>query len=539
MKSVISVQQRFAELTKPDITRSTFDRSHGYKTTCDAGMLYPIYLDEMLPGDTLKLNFNAFGRLATLHSPIMDNIFMDVHFFSVPNRLVWDNFVKQMGEQDNPGDSTNYLTPMKTVTTAYAENSLQDYMGLPTKVTGYEHSALFERAYYAIYNQWYRDQNIINSLVFPKGDSDTTNYVLQPRGKRKDYFTSALPWPQKGPAASIIPAGLQAPVYGPEGLSTNNRLLMRKVDPGATSQVYTLNNVSTQPAAMGTDPAAAVGQQNIGFNIAPKSVYATLPNAVPAYADLSDMADVTVNAIRQAFQVQKMFEKDARGGTRYIEITRQHFDVISPDARLQRPEFLGGKTFNININPIAQNSESGSTPQGNLAAMGTINASGAGFTKTFTEHEIVIGIVSFRADLNYQQGLNRMWSRKTRFDYYFPTFAHLGEQAILNKELVCTGASGDDDVFGYQERWAEYRYKPSLVTGQFRSNATASLDVWHLAQDFSGPPALSPQFINENPPLDRVVAVPSEPKFLLDVFFDLKHSRPMPMFSVPGLVDHF
>lgn len=533
MKSVISVQQRFAELTKPDIQRSTFDRSHGYKTTCDAGMLYPIYVDEMLPGDTLKLNFNAFGRLATLLTPIMDNIFMDVHFFSVPNRLVWDNFVKQMGEQDNPGDSTNYLTPMKTVTTAYAENSLQDYMGLPTKVTGYEHSALFERAYYAIYNQWYRDQNIINSLVFSKGDSDTTAYILQPRGKRKDYFTSALPWPQKGPAASLSLLGTaELPVYGPPTNGTlTNATSFTKVGDSTTRHYLQTGSTSTLSMfGMG---------QNQQYQLAPKDFYDNNPTIPAPYADLSSGVNVTVNAIRQAFQVQKMFEKDARGGTRYTEITRQHFDVVSPDARLQRPEFLGGKTFNININPIAQNSESGTTPQGNLAAMGTINASGAGFTKTFTEHEIVIGIVSFRADLNYQQGLNKMWSRKTRFDYYFPTFAHLGEQAILNKELVCTGGSGDDDVFGYQERWAEYRYKPSLITGQFRSNATASLDPWHLGQDFSGPPALNPQFINENPPLDRVVAVTSEPKFLLDVFFDLKHSRPMPMFSVPGLVDHF
>lgn len=526
MKSVISVQQRFAELTKPDIQRSTFDRSHGAKTTCNAGILYPVYVDEMLPGDTLKLNMNAFGRLATLITPIMDNIMMDVHFFSVPNRLVWDNFVKQMGEQENPGDSTSFITPMTTAPAGgYTEESIYDYMQLPTKVGGFEHSTLPLRAYNLIYNQWYRDQNIINSVPVYKGDSDLGGYTLLPRGKRKDYFTSALPWPQKGPAASLPIEGL-ATVSVPQV----DTVLRTGANGGGSA-------ITLQQTISGGGPGGLL--QGLGTVSAVRNVYFNKPAQNNLNVNLTDLTAGTVNAIRQAFQVQKMFEKDARGGTRYTEINRQHFDVVSPDARLQRPEYLGGKTFNINVNPIAQNSESGTTPQGNLAAMGTINASGAGFTKTFTEHEIVIGIVSFRADLNYQQGLNRMWSRKTRFDYYWPTFAHLGEQAILNKELVTVGGAGDNDVFAYQERWAEYRYKPSYVSGKFRSNATASLDSWHLAQDFSGPPALSPQFINENPPLNRVVAVTNEPKFLLDIHFDLKHSRPMPMFSVPGLVDHF
>jgi hypothetical protein len=258
------------------------------------------------------------------------------------------------------------------------------------------------------------------------------------------------------------------------------------------------------------------------------------------YADLSDATAATINQLREAFQIQKLYERDARGGTRYTEIVRSHFGVVSPDSRLQRPEYLGGGKDRININPIAQTSSTdNTTPQGNMSAFGTTGFSGHGFSKSFTEHSVIIGMAVVFADLNYQQGINRMWKRQDRWDFYWPALAHIGEQAVLNQEIYAQGTSDDTGVFGYQERFAEYRYKPSMITGQMRSDAQTSLDNWHLAIDFGSLPALNASFIEENPPVDRVVAVPSEPDLLLDMFFDLKCARPMPTYSVPGLIDHF
>lgn len=531
----VNVHQ-FAMIPKADIPRSTFDQQTTHKTTFDAGYLIPVYVDEVLPGDTFKLNMTAFVRLATPLYPIMDNMYLDSFFFFVPNRLIWSNWQKFMGEQTNPGDSTSYVVPQQvSPANGYAVGSLQDYMGLPTvgqvgSGNSVSHCAFWPRAYNLIWNEWFRDENLQNSAVVDRGDGPDTvsNYVLRRRGKRHDYFTSALPWPQKGNAVSL-PLGTVAPV-----LSTGAAPTFSAIDSSFTNQLINSR----------TD-----GNGNLyvtGGNANSSNRTVIFGNNSGLYADLSAATAATINQLRQSFQIQKLLERDARGGTRYTEIIRAHFGVISPDARLQRPEYLGGGSTAININPIAQTSATnisgGTTVLGNLAAMGTALANKHGFTQSFTEHGVILGLVSVRADLTYQQGLERMWSRSTRYDFYFPAFATLGEQAILNKEIYVTGASADDNVFGYQERWAEYRYKPSKITGLFKSTSAGTIDGWHLAQRFTSLPTLNNSFIEDNPPVSRVVAVGAAAngqQFLFDSFFDIKKARPMPMYSVPGLIDHF
>jgi hypothetical protein len=519
MKS--SSQAHFAKAPQAQIQRSQFNRSCGLKTTFDSGYLVPVFVDEVLPGDTFNLHMTAFSRLATPMRPFMDNLYLDSQFFFVPLRLIWDNFQKMMGEQVDPGDSTDYLVPtMQAPAGGYASQSLSDYFGIPTGIESLEHSALFHRAYNLIYNEWYRDENLQDSVVVDRGDGpdDPDDYVLLRRGKRHDYFTSCLPWPQKGPSVDL-PLGSSVPIkYGPHVSGT------------------TIPDESFVVAHQG----GTYGSFGYGSSLGSIISFNPDSSEYNLYADMSESTAATINALREAFQVQRLYEKDARGGTRYTEIIRSHFGVVSPDARLQRPEYLGGGSTPVNINPVAQTSSSdATTPQGNLAAIGTASAHGHGFVKSFTEHGIIIGLVSVRADMTYQQGLNKMFSRSTRFDFFWPTLAHLGEQAVLNRELYAQGTAADDDVFGYQERYAEYRYKPSLITGKMRSQDAQSLDIWHLAQDFSSLPTLGPDFIVENPPVDRVIAVQDEPQFLFDSYFNLKCARPMPVYSTPGLIDHF
>ena len=514
----------FSQVPSAEIPRSSFDRSCGYKTTFDAGFLVPVFLDEALPGDTFNCRMDAFARLATPITPIMDNMFMDSFFFAIPLRLLWDNFQKFNGEQTDPGDSTDYLVPTITspVVTGWTASSLSDYFGLPTEVPGLTHMSLYHRAYNLVWNEWFRDQNLQDSVVVDRDDGpdNPSDYVLLKRGKRHDYFTSCLPWPQKGPA-------VQLPLSGNAPVITNNTVPNFNV--GLANQPLTYN-----PAA---PPRFYPASSSGGIQTA------TFGNNTGLQADLSSVAAATINQLRQAFQIQKLYERDARGGTRYTEIIRAHFGVISPDARLQRPEYLGGGSTPVMIKPIPQTSSSdGTTPQGNLAAQGTVSVSGHGFSKSFTEHSIILGLISVRADLSYQQGLPRMFSRSTRWDFYWPALSHIGEQAVLNKEIFAQGSANptaDAQAFGFQERFAEYRYKPSLITGQFRSNFAQSLDVWHLAQDFANLPVLNNEFIQDNPPVDRVIAVPSEPHFLFDSYFNLRCARPMPVYGVPGLIDHF
>ncbi len=530
-KSVMS--HRFDTTPRADIPRSSFDRSHGYKTTFDAGYLIPFYADEALPGDTFNLKVTAFARLATPIKPIMDNMFMETFFFSVPIRQIWENWEKFNGEQELPGDSTDFTVPTVGFIPNAHRGTIYDYMGLPTHSAGVlTVNSLHFRAYNHIFNNWFRNQNLVNSAFVQKDDGpdEPADYFIRRRMKRPDYFTSALPFPQKGDLVTLNIGG-QAPI---EGIGIRDVSNFTAVD-------FDMNE--TDGNTDHYDFAADFGEVNASdIQIKGESV-----NGDPLiYANLAEATGITVNDLRQSFQIQKLLERDARSGTRYPEIIKSHFGVTDPQMLvLQRPEFLGGGSSRVNISPVQQTSQTDPSgpdmsPQGNLAAFGTVTLNNHGFTKSFTEHCVLIGIVNVRADLTYQEGVNRMWSRQTRFDYYWPVFAGLGEQAILNQEIYLRGITVDDEeTFGYQERYAEYRYKPSLITGKFKSDDPETLDIWHLSEQFDSTPVLGTAFIEDDPPIDRIIAVPDEPHFLFDSYIKLRCARPMPLYGVPGLIDHF
>lgn len=536
---------RFSDAPAMYMRRTKFDRSHVYKTTFNSGKLIPVFVDEVLPGDTTRMSVNYFARLATPIKPIMDNIYLDWFFFFVPNRLVWEHWQNFCFEQEDPDDSTDYVIPTVTAT-GNSENafmgSLWDYFGLPVNTSGNLSgiSALPFRGVYLIWNEWFRDENLQKSVKIQKGDtnevlnsarsSDQPSWVFSsgtnifpgfacpPRGKRHDYFTSALPWTQKGPGVELPLSG-NAPIVSFASNKTWHDTFDRDLKPNPSDWYFQRYSQTT-----------GSWQTNIDDT----------PNTW-AFADLSQVSAATINSLRTAFQMQKFYERLARGGSRYTEVLRSFFGVVSPDARLQRPEFLGSFTKMVNVNPIAQTSATDDTsPQGNLSAYGVTASKFHGFTKSFVEHGYIIGFVCARADLTYQQGINKMWLRSTVYDFYWPTFAHLGEQAIELREIYAQGTEADTTVFGYQERYAEYRYKPSQITGKFRSSVTGgNLDIWHLSQFFGNAPTLNEEFIMENPPVKRIIAVQDEPEFLLDVGFRYTTVRPMPMFGTPGLVDHF
>lgn len=550
---------QFAQIPRANVPRSRFARPSNYKTTLDSGWLVPFFLDFALPSDTFSLRSQFLLRITSpLIAPVMDNLFADVFFFSVPIRLIWDNWQRFCGERTSPDDRYDGVIPKMRIV-QYPDNtqSLADYFGIPVHnlVTdaSIDVNALPFRAYNLIFNEWFRDENLVEPSHIYTGDALETfspvlggNYALRRRGKRHDYFTSSLPWPQKGPDG-VISIGGNAPVYG-DGNALGLQMMLgnsSKQDLVPYINSATSGRFQTQTPVLhsfnGSDNLA-IGDTTTDYS--PSGVNGAI-GAVGVtedarksglIADLSSVNPIPINDFRQAVALQHWFEALARGGSRYTEIIRSVFGTVSPDARLQRPEYLGGGSFPIDFKTVEQTSSTDSiTPQGNLAAFGLGGDASIGFTKSFTEHCLVIGLISIRADLTYQQGLHRFWSLDTLESLYWPQFAHLGEQAVLSKELYCDGTDADNDVFGYQERYAEWRYKPSRITGKLNSRFIQPLDAWHLAQDFASRPVLNEDFISEEPPLDRVVAVIDEPQFLMDSYHDLVCARPMPLYGVPGL----
>lgn len=553
-----NAESRFSQLPRAEINRSTFDRSHSVKLSFNAGDLIPFYVDEVLPGDTFNLATSKVIRMPSLITPIMDNFYLDTYFFFVPNRLVWNHWREFNGENTQSAwlPTTEYEVPQITspATTGWNIGTIADYMGIPTGVPGLSVNALPFRAYSLICNEWFRDENLTDPLVTPTDDSvvagtNGTNYITDVAkggapfrvAKYHDYFTSCLPAPQKGPDVTIpvgvtgnmpvvpladkVPSSLY-PVQ-PMGLSLTSGASFNPGSPaGRLAVTLSGNNLVGDGSATGVVDAG--------------SPY--VPNNLWAIGGDSTATAATINQLRMAFQIQKMYEKDARGGTRYIEILKAHFGVTSPDARLQRPEYLGGNRIPITINQVLQQSQTTeSSPQGTPVGQSLTSDHHGDFSKSFVEHGFIIGLMAIRYDHTYQQGLERFWSRRDRFDYYWPVFANIGEQAVKNKEIFAQGKDEDDEVFGYQEAWADYRYRPNRVCGEMRSQSSQSLDVWHLADDYETLPALSDAWIRENPQtVDRVIAVTSAitHQFFADVYVSCRSTRPMPLYSVPGLIDH-
>lgn len=550
----------FSQVPKAPIQRSAFDRSSSYRTTCQASSLIPMFLDEVLPGDTFALNSTIFARMGTSLVPAMDNLEVSTQYFFVPCRLVWTNWEKFMGAQDNPGDSISYTIPQMAAST-YGAMGLGDYLGLGNLAgnvggTASKCNSLPFRCYNLIWNKWYRDENIQNSVVVDVDDGPDTvaDYQILQRGKKKDYFYGALTSAQKGTAVPFLSG--TANVYGNTPGADQGHVWQGYNNTDAAVQFglmsKTAGALTFQKGNAWTGLAAGDDLGNIALGTAAQYTSIGLGNT-PPYADLSTNLTDVVNTLRTAFQTQKFLERDARGGTRYIELILSHFGVTNPDFRLQRPEYLGGGVSDINSTPIPQTTPTGiagtTTKLGDLAAFSTALSNRNGFTKSFTEHGYILGIMNIRVkDISYQQGLHKLWTRNTRYDFYWPVFAHLGEQTITRSEIYhvgdAAGANTDATVWGYQERYAEYRYKPSIVTGLFKSAATGTLDTWHFAQKYASAPSLNSTFLPDDSTnmIDRNLALTHSgavAQFKVDIFHKLHCARAMPVFGVPGNMDRF
>lgn len=549
-----NVESHFAlNPTRLDMSRSKFDRSFSLKTSFNVGDIVPFYVDEVLPGDTFNVKTSKVVRMQTLITPIMDNIYLDTYYFFVPNRLVWEHWKQFNGENTESAwlPSTEYSIPQLTAPAGgWSVGTIADYMGIPTGVANLSVSALPFRAYALICNEWFRDENLCDPLVVPTGDatvagSNTVSSVEDyakgatpyKAAKYHDYFTSCLPAPQKGPDVGIGLTG-NVPVVG-------NGKVLGLTNGASFAGVYNSGglNISTDLYGASVSTSGAGNGFNGALGVPTVDQLSGDLSKSGLVADLGALNSVTINQLRLAFQIQKLYEKDARGGTRYTEILKTHFGVTSPDSRLQRPEYLGGNRVPININQVVQNSATveGETPLGNVAGYSVTSDTHFDFRQSFTEHGFVIGVMVARYDHTYQQGIERFWSRKTRFDYYWPVLANIGEQAVLNKEIYAQGTDVDDEVFGYQEAWGDYRYKPNRVTGEMRSQYAQSLDVWHLGDDYTKLPSLSAEWIVEDKTnIDRVLAVTSTNanQLFADLYINNQTTRPMPMYSIPGLVDH-
>uniref|UniRef100_A0AAU8AXS0 Major capsid protein n=1 Tax=Dulem virus 161 TaxID=3145638 RepID=A0AAU8AXS0_9VIRU len=549
-----NVESHFSLLPKVDISRSRFDRDCSWKTSFNVGDLVPFYVDEVLPGDTFNVKTSKVVRMQSLITPVMDNIYLDTYFFFVPNRLVWEHWREMNGENTQSAwlQQVEYEVPQLTAPdTGWDIGTVADYMGLPTGVKNISVNAMPFRAYALICNEWFRDENLSDPLNIPVDDAtvqgvNTGNYITDvvkggkpfKAAKYHDYFTSCLPAPQKGPDVLI-------PVATPSNMPVVSLVNQTDKSLSTAPAQFVANGETSESLKYGYFKAAGYTNQMQGGDAAFSSSFVNTEQMVPA--NLWAVSDgtgsaATINQLRLAFQIQKLYERDARGGTRYIEILKSHFGVTSPDARLQRPEYLGGNRIPININQIVQQSQTTEqSPQGNPVGLSLTTDTHSDFTKSFVEHGFVIGVMVARYDHTYQQGIERFWSRKTRFDYYWPVFANIGEQAVLNKEIYAQGTEEDDEVFGYQEAWADYRYKPNRVTGEMRSQYEQSLDVWHLADDYSSLPSLSDSWIREDSSnVNRVLAVSEQNanQLFADVYIANRSTRPMPMYSIPGLIDH-